>query len=302
MTTCVLIRNPLARGRLDDATLRECLNVLRDAGWDVSVAETTYERHATEIARDAAASGVDVVIANGGDGTVNEVINGIAGTTTALAVLPGGTANVWAGEIKVKKHPLEAMRVALDGDRRRVDLGIANGRYFLLMAGIGFDAGIIPRVNPAWKRRLGAASYIIAAVRSIFGSTHWHAEILIDGVTSKTDLFWLLLGNTRSYGGIADIMFRARADDAMFDVGLMRRGGLWRMIADGVRVLRRKPEDSPNIDYTHARTVEVLTPGIAVQLDGEAHGVTPMRFDVAPRALNVIVPRGLRSPLFASER
>jgi YegS/Rv2252/BmrU family lipid kinase len=296
----MVIRNPASRGRLDAATLAQALDVLRRGGWDVSLAETAHEGQATGIARDAAARGIDVVVANGGDGTVNEVINGIAGTETALAVLPGGTANVWAREIGVTKKPVEAMRAALDGERRRVDLGIANGRYFLLMASVGFDATIVPRVNPAWKRRIGAASYIVLGVRAIFSSTHWHAEVRIDGVTSHTDVYWLLAGNTRSYGGITDIMFRAVADDGMFDIGIMHRGGLRRLVADGIRVLRKKHEDSANIDYVRARVVEVLTPGIAVQADGEAWGETPVRFEVAPLALHVIVPRGLRSPLFGS--
>jgi YegS/Rv2252/BmrU family lipid kinase len=300
MTTCVVIRNPASRGALDTVTLSKAVDVLQRAGWDVTIAETERIGHATEFARDAAARGVDVAIANGGDGTVNEVVNGIAGSDTALAVLPGGTANVWAGEIGIKKKPMEAIRVALEGERRRVDLGVANGRYFLLMAGVGFDAEIVPRVNPAWKRRIGAASYIVSGTRAIFGATHRHATVVIDGETSETDLYWMLVSNTRSYGGITDIMFRARVDDGLFDVGIMHRGGLRRMIIDGVRVLRKKHEDSANIDYLRVRTVEVLTPGIPVQLDGEAGGETPMRFEIAPLALNVIVPRGLKSRLFAA--
>jgi YegS/Rv2252/BmrU family lipid kinase len=297
----MVVRNPASRGRLDAAALAQAIEVLRRGGWDVTVVETEREGHAIDIARDAAARGVDVVVANGGDGTVNEVVNGIAGTDTALAVLPGGTANVWAGEIGVSKKPAEAMRSALHGERRRVDLGVANGRYFLLMASVGFDAMIIPRVSPVWKRRIGAASYILLGARAIFDSKHWHADVRIDGVTSHRDVYWLLAGNTRSYGGITDIMFRAVADDGLFDVGIMHRGGLRRMIADGIRVLRKKHEDSANIDYVRARVVEVLTPGIAVQADGEAWGETPVRFEVAPLALHVIVPRGLRSPLFGGQ-
>ena len=106
----------------------------------MSVAVTERAGHATEIARDAAARGVDVIVVNGGDGTINEAINGIAGTATALATLRGGTANVWAGEIGMDRDPVKAMRQIVRGERRRIDLGRADGRCFLLMAGVGFDA------------------------------------------------------------------------------------------------------------------------------------------------------------------
>ena len=300
MTTCVLIRNPAARHRLDDVALAAAIDVLRSGGWDVTLAETAREGHATEIARDAAERGIDVVVANGGDGTINEIINGIAKTATALAVLPGGTANVWAREIGISNKPVEAMRAAVTGERRQVDLGSANGRYFLLMAGIGFDARIVPAVSSVWKRRLGSASYVVSGAREIFTAQHRRASIVIDGDASDTDLFWMIIGNTRSYGGITDIMYRAHVDDGLLDVGIMHRGGVRRVIVDGIRVLRKKHDDSRNIDYVHARTIEITTSGIAIQVDGEAAGETPVRFEVVPLALNVIVPRGLRSPLFVT--
>jgi diacylglycerol kinase family enzyme len=95
-------------------------------------------------------------------------------------------------------------------------------------------------------------------------------------------------------------MFRAEADDGLFDVGIMHRGGPWRTISDGVRVLLKRHERSANIDYIKAREVEIETAGLAVQLDGERWGATPMRFTVWPQALTVIVPAGLTTPLLRS--
>ena len=293
MTTCLVIRNPTSRRSLDNRRLGAALDVARAAGWDVSIAVTEHEGHATEIARDAAAQSVDVIVMHGGDGTINETINGIAGTSTALATLRGGTANVWAGEIHMDRDPVNAMGQIVHGERRRIDLGRANGRYFLLMAGVGFDATIIPNVSTALKRRIGAASYIVSGARAVFGAKSARIRIAIDGAAQETDVYWLIVGNTRSYGGITDILFRAVADDGLFDVGIMHEGGVRRVVTDGVRVLRKKHESSANIDYVTARSVEIETPGIPVQLDGEAFGETPMRFEVAPLALNVIVPRGL---------
>jgi diacylglycerol kinase (ATP) len=300
MITCVVIRNPASGRSLDDRKLDAALDVARDAGWDVSVAVTEREEHATEIARDAAARGVNVIIVNGGDGTINEAINGIAGTATALATLRGGTANVWAGEIHMERDPVKAMRQIVHGERRLVDLGRADGRCFLLMAGIGFDAEIVPGVNRRLKRLIGPLAYILAGVVAVFRARDRVASVRVDGAASETRAHWMLVSNTRSYGGITDIMFRAEADDGLFDFGIMHRGGPWRTAIDGVRVLFNRHERSANIDYVKAREVVVETAGLAVQLDGERWGTTPMRFEVWPRALTVIVPAGLRTPLFGA--
>ena len=300
MITCVVIRNPTSGRSLDERKLDVALNVARDAGWDVSVAVTERAGHATEIARDAAVRGVDVIIVNGGDGTINEVINGIAGTATALATLRGGTANVWAGEIHMERDPVRSMRQIVHGERRRIDLGRADGRCFLLMAGIGFDAEVVPGVSRRLKRVIGPFAYVVTGVAAIFRTRDRMARVRIDGAVLDMQAHWMLVSNTRSYGGITNIMFRAEADDGLFDVGIMHRGGPWRTVIDGVRVLLKRHERSANIDYFKAREVEMETAGLAVQLDGDRWGSTPMRFEVWPQALTVIVPAGLVTPLLRS--
>jgi YegS/Rv2252/BmrU family lipid kinase len=297
MTTCVVITNPVSGHSLDDQRLRAALDVARAAGWDVSVAPTERAGHATEIARDAAARGIDVIVVNGGDGTINEAINGIAGTETALATVRGGTANVWAGEIGMERDPVKAMRQIVGGDRWRIDVGRANGRCFLLMAGVGLDAEIIPRVSGRLKRRFGQLAYVAAGIIAVFHMKHRAAWVEIDGVTSNMSVFWMIVSNTRSYGGFTDIAFRAEADDGLFDVGVMHRGGPWRIFVDGIRVLLKRHERSPNVDYVKARAVAIETAGLQVQLDGELFGTTPMRFEVWPASLIVIAPRGYSTPL-----
>lgn len=273
--------------------------MLRVAGWEAVIRLTERAGHATDVAREAADQQVDIVVANGGDGTINEVVNGLVGSQTALAVLPGGTANVWAKEIKVPKDPAKAMRIVIAGERRQVDLGMANERYFLLMAGIGLDAAIIPRVNPWLKRRAGALAYVIAGVTTALRTRPWDVRLRIDGEERETALYWMLAGNTRSYGGLVSITHRARADDGLTDVALMRRGGL-HLLPDGIRVLLGRHERSPNIDYSQAKEFLIDTAGLPVQLDGERCMETPLRITTAPGALTVVVPPGLRSPLFAA--
>ncbi len=298
MPRCLIIRNPASRRQLKPTQLEAAVGILRVAGWDVVISVTERAGHATEVAREAADQLVDIVVANGGDGTINEVVNGLAGSQTALAVLPGGTANVWAKEIRVPKDPAKAMHIVATGEPRRIDLAVANGRYFLLMAGIGLDAEIIPRVNPWLKRRAGALAYVLAGVTTAIRTRPWPAELRVDGDVRETSLYWMLAGNTRNYGGLVHITNRARVDDALTDIALMRRGGL-HLLPDGIRVLLKRHQGSPNVHYTQAKEIVISTAGIPVQLDGERCMETPLTITTAPQALTVIVPKGLQSPLFA---
>jgi len=298
MTSALLIRNPVARRRLSGAQLASIATIARDAGWTLDVVATECAGDATRIARDAAARNVDVVIVHGGDGTLNEAINGLAGTDTAVAVLRGGTANVWAKETQCAKDPVRSMRAIVTGVRRRVDLGRAGDRYFLLMCGVGLDASIVNAVGSRIKRWLGAAAYVAVGIAQALRARTWPVDMTIDGDASERALYFMLVSNTRLYGGVARIAHRAVADDGELDVVLMRRGGVLNLIRDGVRVLVRRHERSPNVRYTRARAVELMTAGIPVQVDGEAAGETPLRIEIAPLALAVVVPADLRSPLF----
>ena len=121
------------------------------ADHDVTVAETARRGHATQLAAEAAARGAEVVVVLGGDGTLNEAANGLAGTTTALAPLPGGSTNVFARTIGLSDDAIEATGILLDalahGSTRRIGLGSVNGRYFLFHVGIGFDAAVVAEVE-----------------------------------------------------------------------------------------------------------------------------------------------------------
>jgi YegS/Rv2252/BmrU family lipid kinase len=302
VTTALLIRNPVARRRLSEAQLASIKEVALEAGWTLDIVATACAGDATRIAKEAAGRGVDVVIVHGGDGTLNEAINGLAGTETAVAVLRGGTANVWAKETKCAKDPVRAMRSIVTGERRRIDLGRAGDRYFLLMCGVGLDARIVNAVGSRIKRWLGAAAYMLVGVAQALRTETWHVDMTIDNDSSEPYLYFLLVSNTRLYGGITQITHRAVADDGELDVALMRRGGVVNLLRDGVRVLFRRHDRSPNVRFGRARTVDIKTSGIPVQVDGEAAGTTPVRIEVAPLALSVIVPAGLQSPLFGREQ
>ncbi len=293
----LLIYNPVARGAPKLDRLRAAAGGV--AGWEIIVEATTVPGHATQLAKRAAAEGYDAAIACGGDGTVNEVANGLASRTTALAVVRGGTANVWAKETGVPKNAAKALRVLSDGETRTVDLGRVGERYFLLMAGVGFDAAIVRALSGGVKKRFGAAAYIIAGLRSSFSYRTSPARLDFDGETLETSLYWLMVGNTRNYGGVLNITPMAKADDGRLEALLLQRGGWLRLTWLLPWVLLKRHHRRAHVLHRSVTAAEVLTAGFPVQIDGEYLGETPVRIEVAPGALRVIVPRGLKSPLFS---
>jgi YegS/Rv2252/BmrU family lipid kinase len=297
LTNAVLVRNPVSRHTADEQTLAEVIAFGREHGWQIECHTSQFPGDMTALARRVADGGADVVLAHGGDGTINEVINGIAGTRTALGVLPAGTANVWAKEMRISRNPLTALQSMIEGDRHTIDLGRANGRYFLLMAGVGLDGEVIEHVTPRAKQRFGALSYVVAGVPAAVRTKPWQVRMHIDGDTVESALYWMVVGNTRSYGGFREITHRAVADDGKLDVAMMQRGGVFHLLADGARLFLRRHDRSPNVRYTQVTSIAVETPGLPVQVDGEPAGETPMLFEIAPQALTVIVPAGTRTPL-----
>lgn len=301
---CLLIVNPTARGAPSLKKLQECLRWLEEQGWDAALAQTEERGHATSLARDAAEQGTDVVVACGGDGTVNEVTNGLAASDAALAVIPGGTANVWAKEVRIPRDPLRAVRLLAEGQVRRLDLGrvqfhLGGERYFLLMAGVGLDGHIVGVVPERLKRRLGAAAYVVHGLREALRYRSTRTTLAIDGSPLDVELNWLLAGNTRSYGGVVNVARRACADDGLLDVYVFQGHGVRRMFAHGLRILARAHGRAPGIAYVRAKEIELAEPcALPVQVDGDFVGLAPLTISIAPAALSVIVPPGLKSPLF----
>jgi YegS/Rv2252/BmrU family lipid kinase len=296
----LLIYNPAARKAPSIERLHAAAGGV--AGWEITFAATEASGHATELARQAATDGFDAVVACGGDGTVNEVANGLASGTTALAVVRGGTANVWAKEVGVPRDAAKALALLNDGDTRTIDLGRAGARYFLCMAGAGFDAAIVREMQTSkLKKRIGAAAYIVTGFRLARRYAAVNTELFFDNARAVRPVFWLMAGNTRNYGGVLNIAHMARVDDGRIEALLLERGGLWRLTQLLPLVLLKRHHRGELVTHRSVTSLDVRTAGLPVQVDGEYVGETPLRFEVAARALRVVIPRSLSSPLFSQE-
>lgn len=301
--TAVIIANPVAGSYAHHAVrLGKSIAFLRDHGWEVDLRLTGAAGDARRLAREAAAGKVDVVIAAGGDGTINEVIQELAGSETALGVLPIGTVNVWARETGIPLNDAGALEVLLNGKVRQIDLGCINDHYFLLMVGIGFDGEVTHTVEKNPIKRLGVLGYLLVGTWLGLGYQSFRVYMTINGRLLKKHALQVVIGNTQLYAGTIKYTWQAKCDDGLLDVCIVRRRGMLGRIVVGMDFLLHREQRRQWVTYAQCTSVEIRTrKPVAIQVDGEAFGYTPARFTIAPKALKVIVPTKTLPGLFSQE-
>jgi YegS/Rv2252/BmrU family lipid kinase len=237
-------------------------------------------------------AGADLLFVWGGDGTVQRCLDAAAGSETALAIVPAGTANIFASNLEIPQDIEKAVAIGLHGDRRKLDLGRIHGERFGVMAGAGFDASMIQQADGGLKDRLGRAAYVWTGSKSLRAKP-FKAKIAIDGATwYRGKASCILIGNVgRLFGGI-EVFADARPDDGRLDVGFASADG----IADWARTLARtaigRPEASPFVRITSGRKIKVkLDRKVLYQLDGGDRVKTKsFKVRVEPKAVTVCVP------------
>lgn len=292
----ILISNPKT-GRYASRGLRpvqEIASQLKSLGLDVELKLTGGPGDATELAARASRNGSSDIIVAGGDGTINEAIQGLAGTKARLAIIPRGTANVLARELGLPLNEEEATVIAARGKSRRIHLGLAidetSGvrRHFALMAGIGLDASIVKRVQPSLKKRIGRGAFWVSGLSHLASWDPHPFTLEIDG--REYTATFAAIGNAPRYGGDLAITPGARLDKPEFEVCIIETSSrlrYLRLLSHAVR--DGMPRDKPEVRFVN--TNRVVAHGNAhVQIDGELIGRLPMRFEIAPESLEVIVP------------
>ena len=291
MKRVLVILNPMAGNSHQRRAVAEGMVEWRSRlGWRVRLRETRGAGDATAIAR-AEAGNYDLIVAAGGDGTINEVANGLVHTPAALGALPIGTGNVWVRELHQSLNPLQAARQLAHGSVHQIDVGLANDRYFLLMAGVGLDAAITQQVRSADKKRLGRLAYVIKSLPVIWRLRGTRTRIVIDGTPIKGNALFVLVSNSRLYGGVVNIAYRASLTDGLLDVCVMTGDTALAVPQLLLGILLRGYGKVPGLQYFQARHIEVAcSHPLPVQVDGDHIGATPMTFTIAPRALRVLLP------------
>lgn len=286
MKRTAVILNPAARGERALRLQARVHSLTRGA----SLRFTARAGEAETLARTAVAEGFTKIIAAGGDGTVNEVVNGIAGSGATLGLLPLGTMNVFAAELGLPAADLEACwRIITKGHIRRVDLPNANEKHFVQLAGVGFDAQAIQETSRTLKRSFGPLSYIVSAAQ-IAARTPPRLRIESEQAVTEEGSF-VLIGNGRLYGGPFPFFKQAVIDDGLFDVLIFKRLNYLEIIRYMQDVILRSKITSPKVEYFQTTALRVTSESsVPVEVDGELIGTCPVEFTIRPGGLHVFAP------------
>lgn len=269
--------------------LRRILGALRAQGLNAEVLLTLSPSAATAAARHCAKSGYDLVIAVGGDGTINAVINGLAGSRTALGVIPAGTVNLFCLQMNIPLDLDEACRRLARGRRITIDLGRVNGRYFTCMAGVGFDAFVIKTTDWRLKRLTGAFAYLVAGIAAFFLYPFRQVWVRIDGQPEPLRGYLVIAGNVKYYGGNMVLLPRADLQDGKLDVCIFKRRSFLNFLGYLWGLQQGALDKFLDVAYLQCRRVTVLNRRQYLQLDGEYIGHLPVDIEVVPQALRVVV-------------
>jgi YegS/Rv2252/BmrU family lipid kinase len=298
--TATVIVNPVSHNAPARKRLDEAHEWMKSEGWSITWKETGGPEDAYQFALDAAGQQVELVVACGGDGTVNSVANGLIGSESTLGTIPAGMSSIWAREIGVPRRPVEALQALSTGQRRLIDTGRAGKRHFVLFLGFGIDAAVVQSVPDSAKERLGAASYVIPAARKALSWKPKPIAVRIDGVQRMMDVLMAVVGNTRLYAGITKITPVALADDGLLDVCIYSGRGKRDILVHAMRTLLQKHRTSPKVLYRHARRIEFdWDEPLPAQVDGEPLEDCPRDVVVAPQSLWVATPTSLPSSMFS---
>jgi len=284
----IVLYNPTAGGRrreLLDATLA----LLHRAGRDFELRPTRARGDAEAAARGGDAG---VLAIAGGDGTINEVVNGLLAAPdggTTLALIPMGTANVLAAEIGLRKTPEAIAETIAGGTVATIHVGLANGRGFTAMAGVGFDAHVVAGVDLRLKRWIGKGAYILSAVRQLLTFRYPRYRVVIDGQACEAAS--VIVAKGHFYGGRFVCAPDARIDQPDFHVCLFERGGRWHMLRYGLALALGRLPRAAGYRILRGRSVMIEgPPGDPVQGDGDIIAQLPAKFEIAPRTIALIVP------------
>lgn len=304
--TAIVIANPTSGSyKREKQQIEETVTYLQNNGWDVKLKLTENQGDGRKFAKEAVTQGLNVVVAVGGDGTINEVIQELAGSQTALGVLPSGTVNVWARETGIPLDNPGAREVLLKGQTRSIDLGRVNDHYFLLMSTIGFDAEVTHTVEKKPIKRFGVLGYIVLGTWLGIGYPNFQAVLQLDKRTRRFQVLQVVIGNTQLYAGTIKFTWQAKLDDGILDICVVRSTTLLGRIGILFDFLLRRPQRQQWVRYETADHVKIHTKKpIAIQVDGDPIGYTkgsgePTTFAIAHKALKVIVPQELPEALFS---
>jgi diacylglycerol kinase family enzyme len=295
VTRALVIANPVA-ARIDPGALRAVVDVLQTGGWHADTLATHGPGDARRFAEEAVTAGYDVLVSYGGDGTAMQIAAALVGTGIPLGLIPGGTGNLLAGNLRLPRRPDAAARAIVRGRPRAVDLGAVERddgtHYFAVACGAGFDAELMATTAAAAKQRWKMAAYVGRALTTLPTVTSVAHRVVVDGQAHEVPAAMVLVANCAEL--MPPFLRLGRAvepDDGWFDVIALRADGVAGSVVAFIDVLRGIESGSARMWTARGRVVEIETlepPRRPVQVDGDAAGETPVAARLLPHALLVM--------------
>lgn len=260
---------------------------LSEENIEVDIFETKKSGDATKIAKDV--EGYDMVIGAGGDGTVNEVVNGLNNFDVSLGIIPLGSENVFAKELKIPLRIKNSCKVIGKGKTRKVDVGVMNKKRFIFVAGIGFDAHAIKNVRQKVKKILGKHSYTLAGLKTLF--EHKPEKIKISFNGKETFGYFAIISNVKRYGGRIKVTPNAKLDDGYLDMCVFKNKDLLSVMRYVMGAASKQMHLTENIErYKIKKGKITCEKPVLYHTDAEIGGKTPVEVDVLAKTLRVVVP------------
>ena len=285
-----IIVNPTAGSR-GGGLFDEVLRRLNEGGAFVRCMDTQGPGHATTLAATAAADGrADVIVAAGGDGTINEVARGLIGSPTPLGILPLGTANVLGIEIGQQRRAKAIADTLLFGEAKLIGTGVVEGEIFLLMVGVGFDGKVVHAIEPALKRRLGKFAFIWEGVKAWIAGPAANIEMRIDGIDHHAA--WVVVTNVRHYAGPFTLSPTTDISKSGIEVFLFHKTSRFAFAIYFLGLALGRVSSMPGVEVMVAQEISFnrLTER-SVEVDGDAVSVTSLIVAKGEQFLRLVVPR-----------
>lgn len=288
-----IIYNPTSGREIFKRHLAEVLQKLERAGYETSCHATTGEGDAIKAARAAVERRFDLVIAAGGDGTINEVVNGLAEQDyrPRLGIIPTGTTNDFARALHIPRDVEAATEIIVQGDTIPVDIGRINDRYFINIAGGGRLTELTYEVPSKLKTMIGQLAYYLKGIEMLPSIRSTEVSIEFDGKIFEGEVMLFLVGLTNSVGGFERLAPDSSINDGMFSLLILKKTNLAEFIRIATLAVRGEHINDPNVIYTQANRIKVQSKEkVQLNLDGEFGGLLPAEFVNLYRHLEVFVP------------
>jgi len=286
-----LIFDPISGGGIGKEYINDVVEKLKNNKVDLDLYYTKKVGDAREVSKEIKENEFDVVAVMGGDGTINEVINGLFPTNIPITIIPSGVANVFANEVGILRNPLKACEAIYKGNLYEVDLGKINDSYFLSLASIGFDSQVLKDTPSSLKRKYGKLAYIYTGLKTVFSYEPSPIYVTVKENAKKKKCYFMVVGNVSIYGTpYVKMTPKASVNDGLLDVCLFKKENFINYFRYFLGAIFKIHTQFPDVEYfqTDKFYVESEKP-LLVEVDGDVWGELPTTFSILKQGLRVLL-------------